>query len=180
MIKGLQKTLNLLKSADMQSGAYIGTKKETASRSIGRVKELKINGKQSTNDFRIIGGNINTFPVTKYISSDIKKDKLRQIICDTEVDIVTINEHNLNISKIPVEQRPKNTVQGWRKKIISKFGCLESGNDIYGLGGTGILSLDRAATMLIQQQNDKRGLGRWTICSYKCTNNKVITVISCY
>ena len=51
---------------------------------------------------------------------------------------------------------------------------------MYGLGGTGIISLDRAALMLIQQQNDKQGLGRWTCCLYKGKGNKVITVYSCY
>ena len=133
----------------MTSGSYIGTTKGKISRNMGQVKVLRINRNQSNKDFRLIGGNINTFPVTKILSNEIKRDKLRQVVCSTEAYVVTLSEHNLNLSKIPLEQRPSQIVEGWRKKIITKFGYLETGKDMYGLGGTGIMSLDRAASILM-------------------------------
>ena len=108
----LHLTLKILGSASMTSGSYIGTTKGKISRNMGQVKVLRINRNQSNKDFRLIGGNINTFPVTKILSNEIKRDKLRQVVCSTEAYVVTLSEHNLNLSKIPLEQRPSQIVEG--------------------------------------------------------------------
>ena len=131
-------------------------------------------------ELRIVGGNINTFPITKLIRNRMKVDKLRQIVCNYMADILTISEHNLNIKAIPMDQRPETTMEGWRKECIIKMSCLIQDKDMYSLGGNGVISFDDVAKKIIEFGHDSKELGRWTWCTYKMKHNKNLTVFSCY
>ena len=135
---------------------------------------------KNNNEFRVIGGNINTFPITKAIRNKVKQEKLKQIVCSYYADVVSINEHNLNLSKVPYDQRPETIVEGWRASTIIKMGCMNASDDMYSRGGNGIISFDKVSKKLIEYGYDRKNLARWTWCTYKGKRGKNITVFSCY
>ena len=175
----LQITLKNNKDVHVNPESRQSTNEENKFRTGQTIECSKIGRKKQT-EFRIIGGNINTFPINKYVSNKMKADKLKQLICNYRADVVTFSEHNLNITKVPMENRPDVTMEGWRKNNILKMSCLEQGSDMYSLGGNGVISLDDAAKMMIQFGHDTKKLGRWTWCTYKLKQGHNLTIVSCY
>ena len=55
--------------------------------------------------------------MTYTIASKMKKEKLKNLVCAADVDILTITEHNLNINKLAMEQKPSEMLQEAEVKV---------------------------------------------------------------
>ena len=177
---GLGKTLKNTVTANGYSGTHEGSNSKKYHGDQSNIQLLKMNKKRKEDDIRIIGGNVNTFPVTYSSANKMKKEKLKNIICNTDVDILAISEHNLNVRQIALDQRPSEVIAGWRAKSIATFGYMDNSKNTYSLGGNGIVSFDELAKKMIQTGHDNKKLGRWTWNTYKGKNDKQLTIISCY
>ena len=166
--------------ASKYSETYIGNITKKKLRRTDNMSLLKMGEKKNENHIRILGGNINTFPVAYTIASKMKREKLKNLVCATDVDILTITEHNLNLNKLAMDQKPSEILEGWRSKTITKVGYMENDDSIYSQGGNGVITFDNMAKKVIDIGNDSKNLGRWTWCTYRGKHDNNITIISCY
>ena len=98
-------------------------------------------------DWRIVIGNIGTFPNEGTGQGKMKMDTLKHLYTSSDADMILLNEHNMNIRNITQEQRPDSIMNEWKNNSLGKFVQFHEEreeevrtNDRREYGGTGIVT----------------------------------------
>ena len=117
----------------------------------------------------------------------MKLDTLKHLYTSSDVDLILLNEHNLNLRGIPQERRPEALMKEWKHNSLGQFIQFqderkdsEQINNNREYGGTGIISNGVATAHRIDYGEDSRKMGRWNWNTFKGKNEQRTTVISVY
>ena len=138
-------------------------------------------------DWRIVIGNIGTFPNEGTGHGKMKLDTLKHLYTSSDADLILLNEHNLNLRGIPQERRPEALMKEWQHNSLGQFTQFQDERkdqeQIYNnreYGGTGIITNGVATAHRIDYGEDSRKMGRWNWNTFKGKNEQRTTVISVY
>lgn len=131
--------------------------------------------------WRIVMGNINTFPCDERAGNEVKLNMLNKLIGNESTDIVLISEHNKNMRYLPKKLQPWTIMKSWwdRKAIRSTYLKLTVATTNEP-GGTMIITTARATAHTIKAGEDEYNLGRWNYVTLRGRNQHMTTVISAY
>ena len=149
--------------------------------------DAEIYERGNENDWRILIGNIGTFPNEGTGQGKLKMDVLKHLYTSSDADMILLNEHNLNLHNTTQEKRPNNIMAEWKQNSIGHFVQFEEekdhrvfNNETKEYGGTGIVTNGRATSHRIDYGEDERKMGRWNWCTVKGKHEKKTTIISIY
>ena len=138
-------------------------------------------------DWRLLIGNIGTFPNEKTGYGKLKMDVLKHLCTSSEADMILLSEHNINLRNTVQEQRPQSIMSEWTQNTRGEFVQFEDeddkqtySNEKREYGGTGIVTNGKATAHRIDYGEDKRKMGRWNWVTLKGKQEKRTTVISIY
>jgi len=138
------------------------------------------NNKQK-NIWKILVGNVNSFPHDQDGTNRYKLDKLKEVTVGREADIILMSEHNKNIEVTPYWLRPATLVKRWWKNTILRASYLVSESKArFEPGGTMILTHTRSTAHTCQAEEDNQQLGRWNYITLRGKREKFTTIISVY
>lgn len=137
-------------------------------------------------DWRILIGNIGTFPHENDGKGKLKMDLLKHLYTSSDSDIIMLSEHNLNTSNIT--DRPQDIMAQWVENSQGRFTEMKRKEDStewnersrYEDGGTGIVTNRKATAHIIASGEDSRKMGRWNWVTVKGKLNQKTTFISIY
>jgi len=143
--------------------------------------EYNTETKSKNNTWRIIIGNINSFPTGTNGINQYKLDKLQTLLNKKGIDIALISEHNRNVQKLPFKDRPSTIMKRWWPQAVVRLSCLASNNNSYfEPGGTMIITHSRATAHTCSAGEDAQGLGRWNFITLKGKLDTYTMIISIY
>ena len=149
--------------------------------------DAEIYERGNENDWRILIGNIGTFPNEGTGQGKLKMDVLKHLCTSSDADMILLNEHNMNLHNTVQEKRPNSIMSKWKQNSIGHFVQFEEEKDRRAFnretkeyGGTGIMTNGRATAHRIDYGEDNRKMGRWNWCTVKGKNEKKTTIISVY
>ena len=138
-------------------------------------------------DWRLLIGNIGTFPNEKTGYGKLKMDVLKHLYTSSETDMILLSKHNINLRNTVQEQRPQSIMSEWTQNTRGEFVQFEDeydkqtySNEKREYGGTGIVTNGKATAHRIDYGEDKRKMGRWNWVTLKGKQEKRTTVISIY
>jgi hypothetical protein len=131
--------------------------------------------------WRIVIGNINSFPDGKSGSGQHKQDMLHNLVVNNDSDIVMISEHNKNINNIRYTARPGELMKKWWPRTITRMSYLSSDNkSTFEPGGTMIITHSRSTAQTCDNGEDSHLLGRWNYITIRGKKEYYTTIISIY
>ena len=137
--------------------------------------------RQQYDTWRIIVGNINSFPTDNKGSNQYKLDKLQKLLKENNIDIAMISEHNRNLEKVSHSDQPVTILKRWWPQTIVRSAFLRSDNSsTFEPGGTMIITHSRSTAHTCKAGEDVHWLGRWNFITLKGKNNTYTTIISIY
>ena len=112
-------------------------------------REAEFKTRRDEGDWRIMIGNIGTFPNESESKGKLKLDVLKHLYTSSDTDILLINEHNLNTRNIT--EKPQDIMKNWVENTQGRFTQLQGREEKewdnksrYEDGGTGIVTNRRA------------------------------------
>jgi len=132
-------------------------------------------------DWRILIGNVNTFPREKSGENKAKLDMLKHLVTSSDCNILLLSEHNMNVLRTEHRGRPGSLMKNWWQHTISRFEWLKSTSESpYEQGGTAIITNTRSSAHTIAAGGDTRKMGRWNWITLRGKEGKMTTIISIY
>lgn len=120
------------------------------------------------NKWRIVIGNINSFPNEKDGRNKYKLETLKKLVMRKHTDIVMISEHNRNLSKLATKNQPMEIIKRWWNRTIVRASYLTSANkSVFEPGGTMIITNERSSAHTCESGVDRDSLGRWNFVTLK-------------
>jgi hypothetical protein len=148
-------------------------------------REAEFKTRRDEGDWRIMIGNIGTFPNESESKGKLKLDVLKHLYTSSDTDILLINEHNLNTRNIT--EKPQDIMKNWVENTQGRFTQLQGREEKewdnksrYEDGGTGIVTNRRATAHIIAHGEDARKMGRWNWITVKGKKDTTTTIISIY
>lgn len=134
------------------------------------------------NDYwRLIIGNINSFPGAKGGINKFKMDRLKQLTVGKEGDIIMMSEHNKNLSATTYNDKPSELIKKWWPATITRSAYLVSANKSrFEPGGTMIITHSKSTAHTCSHGEDTQHLGRWNYITLRGKKDKYTTIISVY
>ena len=163
-----------------------------ATRWSGSVRPMKrgdaqIYDRGDETDWRLLIGNIGTFPNESNGARKMKLDTLKDLYTRSDAEILLMSEHNLNLHNTAYDQQPQNVMKKWVENSSGRFTNIKMNdketwedNDRIEYGGTGIMTNRRANAHVIDRGDDERQLGRWTWVTIRGKHNCATTIVSIY
>ena len=140
-----------------------------------------IREKEENSDWRILIGNINTFPKENNGENKAKLDLFKHLVTSNDCDILLLSEHNMNVLRTEHRSRPGTLMRNWWQNSISRFEWLKSTSESqYEQGGTAIITNTRSSAHTIAAGCDTRKMGRWNWITLRGKENTMTTIISIY
>lgn len=137
--------------------------------------------KYKFDDWRIIIGNINSFPNESDGKNKYKMDIFKQLVTKKHTDIIMISEHNKNFSRTRNGTKSTDSMKKWWPNTIVRTSCLLSDyKSTFEPGGTMIVTNTRSTAHTCEAGSDKEGLGRWNYITIKGKKDYYTTLISIY
>jgi hypothetical protein len=131
--------------------------------------------------WRIIIGNINSFPNDSSGNSKVKLNNLRKLVVENHSDIILMSEHNKNIMNMDYHQQPASILKHWWPNTIVRTAVLSSTSKAkYEPGGTMIVTNTRATAHTCMAGEDSQRLGRWNYITLRGKKEHYTTLISVY
>ena len=148
--------------------------------------EVGVQERGDEDDWRIMIGNIGTFPNENDGKGKLKLDLLKQLYTSSDSDMIMLCEHNLNTANIT--ERPQEIMGQWVENSQGRFTEMQletkdkewKKRSRYEYGGTGIVTNRKATAHIIASGEDERKMGRWNWVTVKGKLNKATTLISTY
>jgi hypothetical protein len=133
------------------------------------------------NMWRIIIGNINSFPYDNTIGNNASKlETFKQLVTTTWSDIIILSEHNRNLKSLEFHHQPATIICKWWTNTIVRASCLVSNSRAsFEPGGTMIVTHSRSTARTCQAGGDKQNLG-WNFITIKGKKEHYTTIISVY
>jgi len=140
-----------------------------------------IRKKQDHGDWRILVGNINTFPREHGGEGKAKLDAFNHLATSSDSDIILLSEHNTNVKNTFIRDRPSQVMQNWWRNVQCRFEYIRSHSTLsYEQGGTAIITHSRSTAHTKEIGGDDRQLGRWNWITVQGKGNKKTTIVSIY
>lgn len=137
--------------------------------------------KKQPGHWRIMIGNINSFPLRSNKQNQYKMEMLRTLTVGNCSDIILISEHNRNIKRLQHEDKPAEIVRRWWPRTVTRYSYLESNNrSTFEPGGTMIITNEQATAHTCKSGEDKQMLGRWNYITIRGKHEHYTTIISVY
>lgn len=137
--------------------------------------------KKQPGHWRIMIGNINSFPLRSNKQNQYKMEMLRTLMVGNCSDIILISEHNRNIKRLQHENNPAEIVRRWWPRTVTRYSYLESNNSsTFEPGGTMIITNEQATAHTCKSGEDKQMLGRWNYITIRGKHEHYTTIISVY
>lgn len=132
-------------------------------------------------DWKILIGNINTFPNEYQSFNRVKLDKFRKLATTEQADIILLNEHNKNIYNLREQEKPTVIMSNWWEHgIIRTSSLTNKTHSRYEPGGTMIITHTRSTLHTCKAGYDVANLGRWNFITLRGKYGKSTTIISVY
>jgi exonuclease III len=136
---------------------------------------------KETTTWRIIVGNINSFPGTSGKNNPYKLDRFKKLVMDHGGDIIVISEHNKNMNATKNHNKPAEIVKKWWPNTITRSSNLSSTNsNQFEPGGTMIITHSRSTAHTCAHGEDTHQLGRWNYITIRGKREHYTTIISIY
>jgi hypothetical protein len=133
------------------------------------------------NNWRIVIGNINSFPGEENDNNKFKLDRLRQLLHKHDYDIIMLSEHNKNIFSMNYHRKPSTLVKRWWQNTTVRWSQLISPSKAtFEPGGTMIITHTRSTAHTCQSGEDRYNLGRWNYITLRGKQEQYTTIISVY
>lgn len=130
--------------------------------------------------WKIIIGNINSFPSEYDGKNKLKMDMLKKMVTGQHTDIIMISEHNRNLANMGKNSQPLELVKRWWKNTIVRSSYLiSSSKAMFEPGGTMIITT-KSKALTCAAGVDKDNLGQWNYITLKGKKEYYTTVISIY
>ena len=121
-----------------------------------------IKDRVANTDWKILIGNVNTFPRENSGENKVKLDMLKHLVTSSDCDILLLSEHNMNVQRTEHRGRPGTLMKNWWQHTISRFEWLKSTSESpYEQGGTAIITNTRSSAHTIAARGFTRKMGRW-------------------
>jgi exonuclease III len=131
--------------------------------------------------WRIIIGNINSFPGVEGGTNKYKLERFKKLVIGNEGDIVLLSEHNKNLSVTKHHNQPAEIMKRWWPSTITRASYLASTSKAgFEPGGTMIITHSKATAHTCQAGEDKQQLGRWNYITLRGKKEQYTTIISIY
>lgn len=138
-------------------------------------------GEKGHKTWRIIVGNINSFPSSYCKDQKFKLDTMKDLLVHAHTDIVVISEHNQNIRRLSTRDQPAEQVKRWwPQTTVRTSSLISSSTERYEPGGTMIITNTRATAHTCAQGHDIQDLGRWNYITLRGKREYYTTVVSVY
>jgi exonuclease III len=131
--------------------------------------------------WRIVIGNINSFPNNNDGNNKYKLDNLQKLVQQQQCDILLISEHNRNLNNTPRRNHPAEILKRWWQQTIVRGSYLVStSKSSFEPGGTMIVTNTRSTAHTCSADLDSHSLGRWNLITLKGKRDHYTTLISIY
>jgi hypothetical protein len=136
---------------------------------------------KQTDSWRIIIGNINSFPGSEGGANKYKIDRLKELVIGNEGDIILVSEHNKNLLTIKQNDQPMEVMKKWWPSTIARSSHLVSTSKaMFEPGGTMIITHSRSTAHTCAHGEDTQQLGRWNYITLRGKKESYTTIISIY
>jgi len=137
-----------------------------------------------SDDTRLLGSNINTFPKTTYLFNDKVKFKLLQnLLQQSQADIFCTQEDNLYLPNVESYLRPDYRCRQFfdNLRISPAYNTNEDeANGVHLQGGVSIWAIDELVGHSREKEVDSSGLGRWVYQRIAGKDDRKTRIYSAY
>lgn len=128
---------------------------------------------------RIGNVNVNNFEVGTFENS--KMDHFREFIRRYDFDVIGLQEHGLNLKRIPRCKRFDYLLRTENLlRVEAAHNVHEPGTARRQWGGTAVLAMGETATRITESGSDSTGLGRWTWFRFEGKGGVSTRIVSAY
>jgi exonuclease III len=131
--------------------------------------------------WRIIIGNINSFPGSDGGTNKYKLERFKKLVYGKGGDIILVSEHNKNMSSTGHYNRPAEIIKKWWPSTITCTAYLKSTSTArFEPGGTMIITHSKSTAHTCFSGEDTQQLGRWNYITIRGKQEQYTTIISVY
>ena len=112
----------------------------------------------------------------------MKMERLKKFIIEQSVDLTCLSEVNKDWRLTKEDNTIWSGTKGWRqyRRVQVSTNTTKTPTKEYKVGGTAMIGFDELAFRISMQEEDDRGLGRWSIITLTGKNGLKTTFLTCY